>query len=249
MTRARAGLRDRLLGGGRRGRWLLLGTAVAQLASPAFVPFDLTGDDTVLVPPGPFFAIWGPITVGCLVAAVRGFPLHRATSAPWREVQLPLSVAQVGYVAWLVAAAAAPRLTLPVFLGMLAALAPALRAVVRTPGDPLTRLLLGGSIGLYAGWTSAAVWLNAGVLVPTAGPLLLAALLVGAAATGVAGARLSRGQPGYLLAVGWALLGGLVSTARDGEPALAALAAAGLAALAAAAATARLRPAPPVAAA
>lgn len=241
MTMARAGVRDRLLGGGRKGRWLLLGTAVLQLLSPAFIPFDLTGEATVVVPPGPFFAIWGAVTVGCLASAVRGFPLHRALRTPWRDVQLPLSLAQVGYVAWLIAAAAVPELTLPVFLGMLAALVPALRAVVRTPEDALTRLLLGGSVGLYAGWTSAAVWLNAGVLVPDAGPALLAVLLAGAATTGAYGARLFRGQAAYVLAVAWALVGVLISTVTAGEPALAGVAAAGLLAVLYSAATARRR--------
>ena len=152
---------------GSRGRWLLLGTALAQAASPPLAGFDQgSGSDPVVVPPGPFFAIWGPVVLGCLAAAVYRLPVCRATTDPWRRVQLPLSAAQAGFVLWLVAAAQAPVLTLPVFAGMLAALLVCLRVVVRTPTDRWTRVLLGGSVGLYAGWASAAVWVNAATLLP-----------------------------------------------------------------------------------
>lgn len=152
---------------GSRGRWLLLGTALAQAASPPLAGLDQgSGSDPVVVPPGPFFAIWGPVVLGCLAAAVHGFPARRATTDPWRRVQVPLSAAQAGFVLWLVAAATAPVLTVPVFAGMLAALLVCLRLVVRTPTDRWTRVLLGGSVGLYAGWASAAVWVNAATLLP-----------------------------------------------------------------------------------
>ncbi|SDN17886.1 hypothetical protein SAMN05660642_04247 [Geodermatophilus siccatus] len=222
---------------GTRGRWVLLGTAVVQAVSPPLAGFDQgSGSDPVVVPPGPFFAIWGPIVLGCLAAALWGLPLRRATAEPWRRIQLPLSLAQVGFAAWLVAAARLPVLTLPVFAGMLVALVVCLRAVVVTPADRVTRGLLGGSVGLYAGWTSAAVWINAATLLPegaASATAPLAALLAGAALTAAALTRAVHGQPACVLAASWALLGALVSTASAGAVPLVVVAASGLAVVAA----------------
>ncbi|MGY1594470.1 hypothetical protein ACI79D_21025 [Geodermatophilus sp. SYSU D00708] len=227
---------------GRRGRWLLLATAVAQVVGPPVAGFDQGSDtDPVVVPPGPFFAIWGAIVLGCLAAAVWGLPLQRASSEPWRGVQLPLSLAQTGFLAWLVAAATLPVLTLPVFAGMVVALVVCLRRVVATRTDRVTRVLLGGSVGLYTGWASAAVWVNAATLLPAGAASAtapLAVLLTGAALTAAVLTRLVHGQIAYVLAAGWALLGVLVSTAGHGTELLSAVAAAGLAAVALTGATA-----------
>ncbi len=58
-------------GRGRRARWLLLGTAVVQAASPLFAGFDQGSDaDPVVVPPGPFFAVWGVVVLGSVAAAL-----------------------------------------------------------------------------------------------------------------------------------------------------------------------------------
>ena len=232
---------------GARGRWLLLATAVAQLAAPPLAGFDQgSAADPVVVRPGPFFAIWGPVVLGCLAAALYGLPLRRATTEPWRRVQVPLSVAQTGFVLWLVAAAQAPVLTVPVFAGMLAALLVCLRAVVLTPAGRTTRLLLGGTVGLYAGWTSAAVWVNAATVLPerlVAGTAVPALLLAGAACTAAVVAWGVHGQPAYVVAAGWALLGALVSTLGAGATALALVAGAGLAAVVGVALVSARRPA------
>jgi hypothetical protein len=215
---------------GRRARWLLLGTALAQAASPSVIGFDEESEtDPVIVPPGAFFAVWGVVVLGSIAAALWGLPLSRATQAPWTAVQLPVSVAQIGFVVWLIAAATAPAFTLPVFLVMLGALAWSLRAVLRTSADRPTRALLGGTLGVYTGWSAAAVWLNAATLLPGDAPAALALLVAGAALTACAGVRLFGGQPAFTLAAGWALLGVVVSAASAGERGLAALAAAGLA--------------------
>ncbi|MGY1609426.1 hypothetical protein [Geodermatophilus sp. SYSU D00700] len=233
---------------GSRGRWLLLATAVAQAAAPPLAGFEQgSGSDPVLVPPGPFFAIWGPVVLGCLAAAVYGLPLRRATADPWRRVQVPLSLAQVGFVLWLVAAAAAPALTVPVFAAMLAALLVCLRTVVATPADRTTRLLLGGTVGLYAGWTSAAVWVNTATVLPgrlVDGTVVPALLLAGAAATAAAVAWRVHGQPAYVVAASWALLGALVSTLGAGATALGLVAGTGLAVVVAVALVSARRPAP-----
>jgi hypothetical protein len=212
-------------------------TALAQAASPALIPFD-EGDpsDPVVVPPAAFFAIWGVIVLGCLAAAAWGFPLVRATRAPWRRVQLRVSLVQVGFVVWLLAAARVPVLTLPVFVGMLVLLVPSLLAVLGSTTDRATRLLLGGSLGLYTGWSAAAVWLNAATLLPAlqsgasgVAPMLgLGALVLGAVATTSALTKVVRADVGYVLAATWALIGAAVGAATSEAPALAAVAAAGV---------------------
>jgi hypothetical protein len=219
-------------GRGRWARWLLLGTALVQAGSPLVAGFDQgSGADPVVVPPGPFFAVWGVVVLGSVAAALWGLALPRATRGPWTAVQVPVSVAQIGFVVWLLAAATAPALTLPVFLVMLGVLTWSLRTVLRTPADRLTRVLLGGTLGVYTGWSAAAVWLNAATLLPGDAAVAWALVVAGAALTACAGVRLFGGQLGFTLAAGWALLGVVVSTSGAGEPGLAALAVVGLAAV------------------
>ena len=67
------------------------------------------------------------------------------------------------------------------------------------------------------------------------------ALLAGAALTTAALTRAVHGQPPYVLAASWALLGALVSTAGAGAVPLAVVAAAGLAVVAATALVPRVR--------
>lgn len=227
------------------GRWLLLGSALLQLASPVLVGFEQNAwEDPVVVPPGPFFGIWSLITVGCVAAAVWGLPRRRAASMPYRAVQGPVSVAQLLFGAWLVAAATVPVLTVPVFVGMVAVLTHALRIVVATPTDRVTEWLLGGTLGLYTGWSATAVWLNVATLLPVevrTNHAVLTAFLIGAVGTGIAGALLFRGSLAFVAAATWAFTGILVSTVKADGAGLAAVAAVGLAAVLVAGAVARLR--------
>jgi len=211
-------------GRGVLGRWILLLTAILQFVSPALLPFNGSADDPPITPPGFFFSIWGLITTGCLAAALWGFPARRATAAPYRHVQLPLSITQVLFVCWLAAATSAGQryrlLTLPIFIGMLAGVSVSLAAVQATPGDAgdaATGWLLSAVLGTYAGWSTPAIWLNLASLLS---PELLSgdygtalqASLVGAAVVSVAaGSHLSGGNAGFALAATWALTGVLVS--------------------------------------
>ncbi len=154
-------------------------------------------------------------------------------------MQVPVSVVQIGFVVWLLAAATTPALTLPVFLLMLVTLARSLRAVLRTPADRPTRALLGRTLGVYIGWSAAAVRLNGATLLPGDATGAWALLVVGAALTACTGARLFGGQLAFTLAAGWALLGVVVATSGAGEPGLAALWTVGLAAVVATALASR----------
>ena len=111
----------------------------------------------------------------------------------------------------------------------------------------MTRMLLGGTLGLYAGWTTAAVWLNCASLLPelgldletAPGRLVLAGLLLSAIVTVALGVRAVRGQWGYVTASGWALTGVVVGTMMARDLGLATLAATGLGAVLAYAASQR----------
>jgi hypothetical protein len=207
------------------GRWLLLGTAIIQFVSPAFVTFGGFANDPPIVPPGPFFSIWGVITTGSLVVALWGLPTRRAASPLYQKIQIPLSLVHLGFVAWLGAATSktAVWLTLPIFLGMLGGTAACLREVYSADAatsDAVTQPLVGGAIGLYAGWSTAAVWLNILTLLPTellSGDLavpLQGAAIAGASCSAAIGTYLLRGQATYTLAAAWALVGITISSVK-----------------------------------
>jgi hypothetical protein len=235
------------------GRWLLLGTALVQAASPIVLPFGGSGDDPPVVPAGYAFTIWGVIVLGCLAAAAYGFPARRAGSALFRAAQVPLSIVQLLFVAWLLAArGTAVWLTVPIFAAMLVLLVTVLLRIrdLDTPTGRTGRILLGVAVGLYAGWTSAAVWVNTATVLAaaglttagTAGLAWQALALTGATATvSVVGRALTRRMHGpaadapmvaYLAAGAWALVGVAVGATGSSQPALALVAAGGLAAVA-----------------
>jgi hypothetical protein len=207
-------------------RWLLLLTAIIQLISPTLIPFQGSRDDPPIVPPGPFFSIWGLVTTGCLAVAAWGLPAGRASALPYRDVQLPLSVTQILFVCWL-AAATSPGyyvFTLPIFLGMLAGLSISLRAVLEAKGsaDAVTLGILGIVLGIYAGWSTAAIWLNLAAILPRemlqgGSGVTVQAVLIGAAVVSAAtGSYLLRGNVAYALAASWALVGVTISSVNTG---------------------------------
>lgn len=245
--------------GGDVGRWLLLGTAAGQAAAPGLIPFDATAQDPPVVPAGYTFGIWGLILVGCLASAVHGLPSARAASPAYRAVQLRLSVVQVLFVGWLLAAgSSAVWLTVPIFAVILVLTLTGLSRVLAAaggprgdsagrgqPSDPWTRRLLGGTLAIYAGWSTAAVWVNLASLLPAAGlsaagpvgTLWQSAFLVAACAAAVLAVRALGAYLPYVLAVAWAFIGIVVSALSAGQGALAGVAITGLLILTVATAT------------
>jgi hypothetical protein len=123
------------------------------------------------------------------------------------RLTLPLLVTCVGFSVWLAAAELEPNwTTLVIFLIMLAALLRALmyamdqRQAIRA-WSPLAGVLLWGTLGLYTGWSSVAVWLNlttaligSGAPITTLAAILgQAAILAGAVGTAVAITWFTRG--------------------------------------------------------
>jgi hypothetical protein len=165
----------------------------------------------------------------------------------------PLLLTCIGFSVWLVAAELEPIwATLVVFVIMLAGLLRALtyaqeeRVAIRA-WSALAQVLLWGTLGLYTGWSSVAVWLNlttalVGSGFPITTPAAIvgqAAILAGAVGTAVAITWFTRGLLPYVATIAWALCGVIVSTVQEGYPVLATTAGLGLAIVLATAVLAR----------
>ena len=243
-----------------RWRWALLGLAVAQVVSPVlsqlfggtFFNSDPASEPPI-VPPGWAFSIWGLVEVLSLAYAIWALPAHRPDPELRNRLARPLVVVFAGFSVWLAAAEIEPRWsTLAVFLVMLGGLLFALRIALGARAHigrwhPLARALLWGTLGIYTGWSSIAIWLNlttalTGSGAPTTGTAGIVgqlAILAGATATAVALIRWTTGLLPYTAAVVWAFVGAVAGAAGAGDPLLAAAAGVGLAAVLAAALTQR----------
>ena len=172
---------------------LLVVFAVGQLISPifsglfggAFTTADRAGEPPI-TPAGYTFAIWGVIELLSLGYAIWALWWRKRSDPTLLDrLAVPLAVVFAGFSAWLVAAELEPNwATLAVFvvmiLGLLRALSVALterNAIAAWPR--LGRWLLWGTLGLYTGWSSIAIWLNL--------------------TTGLAGSGVADHRPGRLL--------------------------------------------------
>jgi hypothetical protein len=238
--------------GARLWRRLLVVAAIGQAVSSVlvstfggtFTTADRAGEP-LIVPPGWAFTIWSVIIALSIGYAVWADSDRRPDLDLRNRLTLPLLVTCVGFSVWLAAAELEPNwTTLVIFLIMLAALLRALayareqRAAIRT-WSPLARALLWGTLGLYTGWSSVAVWLNlttalVGSGAPITTPAALAgqtAILAGAVGTAIVITWFSGGLLPYVATVTWALGGVIASTVSEGYPGLALAAGIGLAAV------------------
>lgn len=248
--------------GARFWRRLLVVAAVGQAVSSVlvstfggtFTTADRAGEP-LIVPPGWAFTIWGVIIALSVGYAIWADSDRRPDPELRDRLTRPLLITCVGFSVWLVAAELEPNwATLVVFLVMLAGLLRALayarqhRTAIQG-WSPLARVLLWGTLGLYTGWSSVAIWLNlctalvgSGAPITTPAAILgQAAILAGAVGTAVAITWFTRGLLPYVATVGWALGGVIVSTTQEGYPLLATAAGIGLALVVATAVLVRRR--------
>ncbi|MFR9800825.1 hypothetical protein ACL02T_00805 [Pseudonocardia sp. RS010] len=214
---------------------------IQALGGGAFTTEDRAGEPAI-VPAGYAFSIWVVIEVVSLLWAV--WAARPGSPDPDLRVRLarPLTVVFAGFTAWLVAAELEPRwATLAVFLVMLGGLLAATRVALgeaRRIGawSGYAQAVLWGTLGLYLGWSSIAIWLNlttalvgsGAPLEGTAGLLGQLAVLAGAAATAVVLLRWTGVLLPYLAAVVWAFVGAVLGARGAGEPVLALGAAVGV---------------------
>ncbi|WP_298429691.1 tryptophan-rich sensory protein [uncultured Jannaschia sp.] len=193
---------------------LVLLAALAFAVSPFFVPgfggYDPTQfpnpiEDPSVQPAGYAFSIWGLIYLWLIAMAGYGVWARRGDPA-WDATRVPLLLSLVVGAAWLAVAVASPIWATVLIWVMLGG---ALWALSRTPDTDLWWLR--ASIGLYAGWLTAASSVSIGLLAagwgwPPFGETgwAIAALSIGLAIT-VAMLR-TRASLMYGGAVVWALI-------------------------------------------
>lgn len=198
---------------------LLLAAALAFAAAPFFVTsfagfdpalFPVPQVDPPVQPAGYAFAIWGLLYLWLILHA--GFGLAKRRADPgWDAPRLPL-LASLGIgIFWLHTATLSPiwaTVQIFVMLGF------ALWALARTPAkEPW---LLGAPIALYAGWLTAASFAGLGITGAGFGLWMggygwAVACILGALALGLAVMIALLPNPGYALALAWALVAIMVS--------------------------------------
>ncbi len=206
------------------------------------------------VPAGYAFAVWGVIYLGSFAYAVLQATPARVQDPLFRRIGVLTAAGFVACCLWLFAARDLPWATVPLIAVMLVVLGRAFVITARTPDLSRTRrLLVLAPLGVYAGWLSAATFVNLAEVLPGYGfdRLGLTAeafglvVIAAAAATALTLTLLSRGAVAYVLTVLWALVAVAVNNDLDPQsPLVQATAVAGaLVLIAAAADRGRRRPA------
>ncbi|QIG39349.1 hypothetical protein G5T42_07490 [Microbacterium sp. 4R-513] len=215
-----------------------MGQLVSNVAFTLWSPNQLQSgvEFSPLIPPGAMFSIWGLIiTASILWSVLQLRPAVR--ESPLRDrLVLPLSVVYAGFGVWLAAASLGQEspLTLVVFVVIVGAHVIAWRRISAHREEiagwrRLDRMVLHLSEGLYAGWTSMALYLNVATVVQATGAPIEGAwgttwqLLVVAAAAGTAVlfVVITRGSIWYTATACYALVGATISSTLGGFTALA----------------------------
>lgn len=206
---------------------LLLILALAQLAAPPLLfaqgfaegqarpPLDIMINPAT--PAGYAFAIWGPIFLGCVGLGIYGVSRKGRGDPVIARIALPCSIGFALCIGWLVAARFGPLwLTVPIILGMALSIGTALWIALERGfrGGWARRVAVNLPLGLYAGWLTAATFVNAADVLPGYGvwpadiaPVVLGVSVIacaGLAASGFVAAR--KAHPAYVAAVLWALI-------------------------------------------
>ena len=223
----------------QRMRWLVVVLAIGQPVSS--VVFDWLSPTTLqsgaefspIVPPGAFFAIWGLIIVTSILWALLQARPSTITGRPGIRDRLagPLAVVFAGFALWLASASLGQDnpLGLVVFIMINSAHVVAWSRLVRARHEVaawnvLERGILYLMMGVYAGWTSMAFFVQIATVVQGSGaPIdttwgVIWQMLVLAAATGFAVSLIfgTRGSIVYALTVTYALVGVGISTSQAG---------------------------------
>ena len=233
--------------------WAVLAAAVLQVAAP-LVTFGATGEtpgtdsgaDLLISPVGWAFAIWGVIYTLAIAQAVA--VLVRGPHEVSRRLQIGLIVLYLAGTAWIGLSETGSSLaTAAALLVMLVAGVDAVLTVTRDAMTPhWFSALSRASVGLYAGWVTAAFFLNVSTALVDVGsfeardlPWQLVVLVV-AVATLLAITVLTRGNLTFAAAGAWALIGIAVTGRSDGTTEVTVLAMVSIALVAAAAVALRV---------
>lgn len=207
--------------------WLTLVAAVLEVVAPVVTvngpgssPGNGSGPELLITPVGWAFSIWGVIYTLAIAQAIAVL-VRGARSVP-RRLQVDLVVLYLGGTVWIVLAGLDSSLaTAAALLVMFVAAADAVLTVARSSITPAWLAVLTlAAVGLYAGWVTAAFFLNASTALVDAGPVEADQLPWQLVVLGVAIVTLlvllvrARGNPAYAAAGTWAMIG-IAVTGRD----------------------------------
>lgn len=240
--------------GTRALAWGVLVAAVLQVAAPVVTIFGPgtspgagAGAELLITPAGWAFSIWGVIYALALIQAVA--VLVRQIDAVPPRLQVDQLMLYLGGALWILMAALDSSVaTAAALLLMFVA---AVDGVLTAARRPLTHrwfaVLTRASVGLYAGWVTAAFFLNVSTALVATDVVEVGDLswqlvvLVIAALTLLVLTVAARGVVAYAIAGCWALLGIAVTGVTQATAAVTALAAGSAVLLVAATAVVRLR--------
>ncbi len=232
--------------------WAVLAASILQVVAPVITingpgrsPGDGSGPELLITPVGWAFSIWGVIYALAIAQAVS--VLVRGADAVPRRLQVAQLVLYLGATVWVVLAALDSSLaTAAALLVMLVAAIDVLLTAARVPMAPRGfRVLTRGGVGMYAGWVTAAFFLNASTALVDSGVVEADELpwqigmLLAATATLLALTVGARGVLTYAAAGTWALVGIAATSISDGTTEVTAVAVAAAVALVTAAALVR----------
>ena len=195
---------------------------VATINGPGASPGGGSGAELLITPVGWAFSIWGVIYTLAIVQAVA--VLVRGADSVSRRLQADQLVLYLGGTTWIVMAAFDSSLaTAAALLLMFVAAVDGVLTAQRHPLQPRTFAgLTRSATGLYAGWVTAAFFLNVSTALVATGLVDADELswqllvLVVAVATLVAVTVATHGALAYVAAGCWALLGVAVTGVSNG---------------------------------
>ncbi|MEH3033100.1 MAG: hypothetical protein PGN07_03435 [Aeromicrobium erythreum] len=209
--------------------WIVLAASILEVVAPVLTingpgesPGSGAGDELLITPVGWAFSIWGVIYTLAIAQAVA--VIVRGPGSVPRRLQVAQTVLYVGGAVWIVMAAiGSPYLTAAALLVMLVAALVAVSAVARTAFEPRWfSVLTRAAVGLFAGWVTAAFFLNVSTALVETGAVEPDQLGWQLVVLGVAVLTLLTmivrigGIPAYASAGTWALVGIAVRGSQDG---------------------------------
>lgn len=233
--------------------WAVLAASVLQvvapvvtIAGPGASPASGSGPELLIAPAGWAFSIWGVIYALAVAQAVSA--LRAGPGGIPRRLQVDQVVLYAGGAVWIAMAAVDSSVATALALAlMLAAAADGVLTATRHTSSPTwLATLTRAAIGLYAGWVTAAFFLNLATALVEAGlveadrPAWQLGLLVVAALTLLALVVATHGSIAFTAAGAWALVGIAVTGSANGDTTVLVLALVGAVVLVAATVALRL---------
>lgn len=209
--------------------WAVLAASVLEVIAPLVTvngpgssPGGGSGPDLLITPVGWAFSIWGVIYALAIAQAIA--VLVRGPRSVSRRLQIDLVVLYLGGALWIVLAGLDSSLaTAGALLLMFVAAIDAVLTVARESVQPRwLDVLTRASVGLYAGWVTAAFFLNVSTALVDAGPVEADELPWQLVVLAVAIITLlvilvkTRGILTYAAAGAWAMVGIAVTGRDDG---------------------------------